>query len=209
MATQSTSRNRENGRLAFIVDVIQQIRSPEKMAVWFILSAGGILMLTGVVKVIGFFGHSPVLDFSDPILGIQSRFLILIVGIVELVIVYLCLFTNMRSMGLGLVAWMAANFLVYRVGLWYLGWHRPCICLGSLVDVLNISPLVADVMLTASAVYLLVGSGLLLWQLPRNAGSELKISCPRCGGHIAFPAHGIGQSISCPHCNAPIVLQKP
>ena len=28
------------------------------------------------------------------------------------------------------------NFLIYRLGLWSIGWHRPCGCLGSLTGFL-------------------------------------------------------------------------
>ena len=44
---------------------------------------------------------------------------------------------------------------------------------------------------------------------PDNTGGCIKISCPHCGGHIAFPAHGIGQKIACPHCGVVVTLQKP
>lgn len=42
-----------------------------------------------------------------------------------------------------------------------------------------------------------------------NATDYLKISCPNCGGHVAFPAQGIGRKIACPHCQTTITLQKP
>lgn len=35
---------------------------------------------------------------------------------------------------------------------------------------------------------------------------ELKISCPKCGGHIAFPKELAGQPTSCPHCRQAILL---
>ena len=57
-------------------------------------------------------------------------------------------------------------------GLWYLGWQRPCSCLGNLTDTLHISPHVADVAMKIVLAYLLVGSygGLLcLWKLNRKS----------------------------------------
>jgi uncharacterized protein len=38
--------------------------------------------------------------------------------------------------------------------------------------------------------------------------TEIKASCPKCGGHIAFPPEIAGQETSCPHCNEGIVLAK-
>ncbi len=35
---------------------------------------------------------------------------------------------------------------------------------------------------------------------------EQKISCPKCGGHIAFPKELAGQATSCPHCRQAILL---
>jgi hypothetical protein len=34
----------------------------------------------------------------------------------------------------------------------------------------------------------------------------LKCTCTQCGGHIEFPADGIGQTVPCPHCNWPTEL---
>jgi hypothetical protein len=36
--------------------------------------------------------------------------------------------------------------------------------------------------------------------------SFAKCACQHCGGHIQFPIHGVGQKISCPHCDQPTVL---
>src|SRR6266542_4438809 len=38
--------------------------------------------------------------------------------------------------------------------------------------------------------------------------TELKISCPKCGGHISFPPEIAGQEISCPHCQEAVMLAK-
>jgi hypothetical protein len=35
-----------------------------------------------------------------------------------------------------------------------------------------------------------------------------KMSCPKCGGGIEFPEHGLGSQIECPHCRTPIVLKQ-
>lgn len=96
---------------------------------------------------------------------------ILAVGGVELVIALLCLATRRVWLQLGLVAWLATNFLVYRLGLLWIGYHRPCGCLGNLTDALGISPKTADVAMKLVLAYLLVGSYAALywlWQSSRQ-----------------------------------------
>ena len=39
--------------------------------------------------------------------------------------------------------------------------------------------------------------------------ADAKTSCPKCGGHIAFPPEIAGQESSCPHCGESILLPKP
>jgi hypothetical protein len=34
----------------------------------------------------------------------------------------------------------------------------------------------------------------------------LKCACQKCGGHIEFPAAGVGETINCPRCGAPTML---
>ena len=36
--------------------------------------------------------------------------------------------------------------------------------------------------------------------------AEIRMICPRCGGHMAFPSQIAGQDVSCPHCNEAITL---
>jgi hypothetical protein len=41
------------------------------------------------------------------------------------------------------------------------------------------------------------------------AAKFLKCDCSNCGGHIEFPAEGIGTTIPCPHCGADTELTLP
>ncbi len=94
------------------------------------------------------------------------------IGVAEIVIALICFFSKRQTLALGLVAWISTSFVVYRLGLWWMDWHRPCSCLGNLTDALQISPQVADNIMKVVLVYLLVGSyGLLLleWQQGRKA----------------------------------------
>jgi hypothetical protein len=132
---------------------------------WFIASAGTVLAFTGIAKVCSVFGHAKLLAVADPIAGIPFRWLLLAVGVVELPIAGVCFFSQNKRLATVLVAWLATNFLVYRLGLWWMGWHRPCGCMGKLTDALHISEHTADNIMKVVLAYLLIGSyGLLLWQ---------------------------------------------
>jgi len=131
----------------------------------FIMSAGAIMVITGIAKVWSGLGNSKFLAVIDPIFGIKFGTLMLLVGEVEIVIAAICFFGKRQTLALASVAWMSTNFVVYRLGLWWIDWHRPCSCLGNLTDALHISPQVADNIMKVLLAYLLIGSyGLLIWQ---------------------------------------------
>ncbi len=125
---------------------------------WFRLSVLGILTFTGGAKILSAFGSARILNYADPILGFSFGHLMLGVGILELSVAGLCLFNKSSQLATILVACLATNFLLYRLGLWWLGWHRPCSCLGNLTDALNIPPQTADMAMKIILAYLLIGS---------------------------------------------------
>lgn len=133
----------------------------------FRLSAGVILLITSVAKIASAFGHARILGINDPILGISFRSLMLLSGGIELVISLMCLIAPNCRINLAAVAWIAAVFLSYHFGLWYIHWARPCPCLGNLTDLLRISPGLASLILTWIAIYLFVGA-LVCWFVMRK-----------------------------------------
>lgn len=137
----------------------------------FILGAVGILLTTGTAKVWSGLGSARLLAVADPIVGIEFRHLMLVAGFAEIAIAIFCTTSRRQVPALGLLAWLATNFLLYRLGLWWMGWHRPCSCLGNLTDALRISPQAADNAMKAALAYLLVGSCaclMLLWKRGRH-----------------------------------------
>ena len=131
----------------------------------FPLSAGAILAITGIAKIWSGLGNSKFLAVVDPIIGIKFGQLMLVVGVAEIVIASICFFNKRQTLTLGLVAWMSTTFVVYRIGLWWMDWKKPCSCLGNLTDALHISPQTADNIMKVLLAYLLIGSyGLLIWQ---------------------------------------------
>jgi hypothetical protein len=149
----------------------------------FMVSAAMLLFVTGMAKTISIFGSSKLLTAPDPITNMPFGYLMLTVGLLEIGIGAACWLKKSGKWPLVLVAWLATNFLVYRVGLWWIGWQQPCGCLGSLTDALKLSPEAADSMMKAVLAYLLVGSYALLirdWRrarpgdrsMPMRTGAE-------------------------------------
>lgn len=140
-------------------------RTDDMLSRLYGFSAGAILAITGLAKVWSGLGNSKFLAVIDPIIGIKFATLMLVVGVAEIAVALVCFFSKRQTLALGLVAWMSTNFVVYRLGLWWMDWKKPCSCLGNLTDALRISPQTADNIMKVLLAYLLIGSyGLLLWQ---------------------------------------------
>lgn len=123
-----------------------------------------ILFITGAAKVWSVLGGAKILAQIDPVFGLQFGRLMFVAGILELMIGGICLFSKSRMLALMLVAWLATNLSIYRMGLWYIGWHRPCACLGNLTDAIHVSPQTADTTMKIILAYLLIGSySFLFW----------------------------------------------
>ena len=138
---------------------------------FFIVSAGVILTVTAIAKLVSSFGDARILEIPDPIASLSFRTLFRMVALLELGVALVCFFGRRPVLQAALVAWMSVNFLVYRLGLIWVGYHRPCSCLGNLTDALHVRPEVADAAMKIVLAYLLAGSfGALawLWQLRRN-----------------------------------------
>lgn len=144
----------------------------KKEVQFYIVSVGVLLFLIGFIKLIGSFASSRVFLTSDPIFGILYRDTLRIVGAFEVGIALVCILGRHIGLQIGLVAWLATNFVLYRLGLVLIGYHKPCSCLGNLTDALHISPQVADNIMKVVLAYLLIGSyGLLFrqWKQRRAA----------------------------------------
>lgn len=142
---------------------------------WFVFTAGAVLALTGIAKVWSGLGNSKFLGVVDPIIGIKFGQLMLMVGLAEMAIALVCFFNKRQTLALGLVAWLSTSFVIYRLGLLWMGWKKPCSCLGNLTDALHIPPQVADNIMKVVLAYLLIGSyGLLFWQWKRGWPSNAK-----------------------------------
>jgi hypothetical protein len=153
----------------------------------FAVSAGVVLAITGIAKVWTGLGNSKFLAVVDPIVGIKFGQLMLVVGVAEIAVAAVCFFRKRQTLALGLMAWMSTNFVVYRLGLWWMDWKAPCGCLGHLTDALHISPQTADNITKVLLGYLLIGSyGLLIWQWRKTRGRR-----PEGGGPMPEQAGSV------------------
>lgn len=160
-----------NGTTVILMQRRQQHLGRPRFDRVFTVTAGVVLGITGIGKTWTAFGDVKLLGVVDPILGIQFRYLMLAVGVLELVIAGVCLFGKSNKSAVALVAWLATTLLIYRLGMSWVGWSTPCGCFGNLTDVLHISPQTADNIIKLVLAFLLIGSyGLLFsrWLQQRN-----------------------------------------
>jgi hypothetical protein len=136
----------------------------------FIRSVIVILALTALAKLISASGGPRALDATDPLLMLTYRQLFLSVGMIELAIAAFLIFSSRQSLKVPVIAWLAANFTVYRVGLFWMGAKLPCSCLGTLTANLGISPHTADLWMKWVLAYLVLGSAFFL--IGRAVGSR-------------------------------------
>jgi hypothetical protein len=141
------------------------------LARMFIVSAGVILLITAIAKIISAHSDTRILQMPDPVFFVSFRHILWAAGMLELVVAVICLTGRFVRLQAGLVALLATTFLIYRLGLASVGWQRPCPCLGNLTDAIHVSPQVADNVMKGVLAYLLVGScGILFHQwLTRKA----------------------------------------
>jgi len=144
----------------------------------FVHSVGWLLCITGLAKVVSFFGHAPVLQRHEPIMQIPFKELFLVVGIVELAVAAICFRSKRLNRSVAIIAWLSTCFLAYRISLAWVGWQMPCPCLGNFVGMLHISPAIADLAMRAVVTYMLAGSYIYLfiyWLAERNGMSSVDV----------------------------------
>jgi hypothetical protein len=173
----------------------------------FIFWGGAVLMSLGMAGVVGTFGKSQALEMLDPVFGVPFRDLMFGFGIIQSCVAGLMLFTGKRNLACLLAAWIVANFLVYRIGLWCIGWHHSS---GFMFEPLGLSLKATDAIISFISLCLLVGyctsMGLAHWAAEQSKSA--KMFCPACGGHIKFVIENLGQKTACPHCQVSVMLRK-
>lgn len=135
----------------------------------FIKIAGALLFFTSLAKLLTAFAGHKLVYLHDPVLGLEFRFELMALGIIELLVACLCLFSDRIVMQLCFIAWLATNFLIYRFGLWWVGGIHACPCLGNFADAVHISQETANNITHWILIYLfLVSYGSLFLKWVRN-----------------------------------------
>jgi hypothetical protein len=143
---------------------------------FFLYSAGALLLVTAAAKLVSAGGHAKVLFKQDPLLGLTFQQVFRIAGSVEVLVALVCLFGKRLVLRVGAVAWLVTSFLLYRAGLLWIGYEKPCTCLGNLSDALHISPETVDIAMKVVLAYLIFGSylaSILLWKQNRKTRTLL------------------------------------
>jgi hypothetical protein len=109
-----------------------------------------------------------ILDDPDPLFEISFRHVFWMSGAVEAIVAATCFLGKTQEYAPFLVAWLATDFMLYRIALLVIGCHRPCHWLGNLTDALHISPQAADTAMRVVLAYFLVGGYATLFWLWRQ-----------------------------------------
>lgn len=131
----------------------------------FIGVASFLLLITGSAKIWAASGNSKVLNVNDPIFAFKFKYLLLLVGCLEVTVFFLIWYWRSRTLdqcAVRLVAWLSTVIGLYRLALILIGYQEPCHCLGSLTDALHISTRAADSISVFILMYMLLGSYLIL-----------------------------------------------
>jgi hypothetical protein len=147
----------------------------QRLSRFYFNSAGALLAIAATAKLISVFGNSKILRTLDPIWGLPYRNVLWGAAVIELGVAgVVCFCIERFRLKAACTAWLATCFLLYRLGLFWIGEHKPCGCLGNLTDALGISVESADWALKAILLYLLIGSYVFLfWTRLKLNGSQM------------------------------------
>ena len=134
----------------------------------FRYSAAFLLIVTAAAKLISSGTGEKILGVDDPLFQFPFQYMLWAGSFLELTVALICLSNLPMRLQASVVALLATNFLMYRFGLWLLGYHKPCSCMGTLTDGLHFSPQQADTIMKIVLAYLLVGSYAALYWLNRR-----------------------------------------
>jgi len=117
----------------------------------------------------GLYGADRILDKMEPLFLLSYKAFFLIFGCLEFALSLICFLSNNILLRSVIIAWFATSALLYRISMPWIGYHRPCPCLGSLTGAIHVPPHIADNVMKGVLAYLLIGSyGILLYQWREN-----------------------------------------
>jgi hypothetical protein len=138
----------------------------------FRISCIVLLSLTATAKLVSAAGHEKILVVQDWVLHLQYRHLMLLGACIEFGVIGAVLLARHEAVGAKAVLWFSALAMNYRILYHLVAPPVSCPCLGTLTSNLNIPPGVADRVMWAILVYLLMGSALSLFIFHYRTGGK-------------------------------------
>lgn len=142
------------------------------MFVFFRYSAGVLLLLLGCAKLVSSGSSEKILDLYNPVFPMTFRCLLIVAAGLEILVSIICFCKTSSALKMVAVGWISTNFLLYRIALHVVDYHKPCKCLGDLTDALHLSSQTAEMFTTIILAYLLIGSYVTLFWLWRQGKKE-------------------------------------
>lgn len=134
----------------------------------FAYSCGVLLWALSIAKALMVADGSKLLRVADPFFQIPFHYLLWTAVAIEMVVALICCWRFSVGFKVRAIAWLATLFSSYRFGLWWVGYKKPCSCLGSLTAALRVSAEASDIIAMVILAYLLIGSWSLVIILRRD-----------------------------------------
>ena len=121
-------------------------------------AAALLLAMASALFLINLTGPVYLVQPHDPIFAISLRYLFWIIGGIAVLAAWLCLFSERPALPTAWVAWLATNFLIYRIALYVEGCHSLTGFLASVTYAFGLPAKAASVLVDVAFAYLLIGS---------------------------------------------------
>jgi hypothetical protein len=150
----------------------------------FVKLAGGVLIVTCLVKLVSVFGSAEALKLPDALFSLQNRWVMLLAGFTEACVVGILLSEVAPETKIAGILWLSLNFATYRLCLWLIGVTTPCPCMGSSYGLIGVDSGTMDRIMGAIVIVLLAGSVYLAGKLHLLA-KERRAIMPRVSRNLS------------------------
>lgn len=204
---------------------------PIKLIKWHAASVATLLALIGMMLLFfSCYGYSPFLRQPDPLIGLNNRIILFLVGTFHMAVSGWLLQITQTGIRALVPLWVGSNYAFYLAGMsWAMKIDFPLPVTRFIGGRIGVDPAILQIGWMSLIFYFSLGSLVLLAykflharQLRNNKWSQKwlehrrlktdaypKMFCPYCGVHIRFDLRNLGRQIPCPHCQKEITLQKP
>lgn len=140
----------------------------QKLITIFVKSSGFLFIITAIAKLISSLGTATILNHLDPIFLIPFGHFFQAAAVAECSVAVVCFLKINRIFQTASIAFSASNFLLYRLGYYWMGYHGVCPCMGNFTEAIHVPPQLADIIMKIILAYLLIGSYVALFWLWRQ-----------------------------------------